>query len=60
MCHVCRTSPCNSRCPNAPLPPFFAECEGCGEAIYDGDEYYAVSDFNYCEACVSYRTAEVE
>ena len=60
MCKICRSYPCVSRCPNAPEPPLFAECEGCSEVIYDGDEYYAVGDYKFCEACVSYRTAEVD
>lgn len=62
MCDICWTSPCNSRCPNAPAPQIFAECEACGAEIYDGDEYYEIDDHKYCEACVhgGYRTAEVD
>lgn len=62
MCEVCRRNPCHPRCPNAPEPPFFAECDSCGCDIYDGDEYYKIDGHNYCEACVQsgYRTAEVD
>lgn len=62
MCEICRHSPCDSRCPNASEPPVFAECEACGMEIYDGDEYYDIDGFNYCESCVrgGYRTAEVD
>lgn len=62
MCEICRHTPCDSRCPNAPLPPIFAECEACGYEIYDGDEYYEINGHKYCESCVrySYKTAEVD
>lgn len=61
-CEYCRQSPHDPRCPNAPEPPVFAECEACGMEIYDGDEYYDIDDHKYCEACVrgGYRTAEVD
>lgn len=62
MCSECYQTPCHSRCPNATEPPVFAECEACGEPIYDGDEYYEIGEHKFCEACVvsGYRTAEVE
>lgn len=60
MCDHCLQSPCHPRCPNAPEPPLFANCKYCGAEIYDGDAYYKVGDDAYCEACVRYRTAEVE
>lgn len=62
MCDVCRTHPCHPRCPNAPEPPVYAECEACGAEIYDGDEYYEIDGRNYCESCVlnGYKTAEVD
>lgn len=61
MCDICRFTVCPSGCPNAPEPPLFADCEECGEHIYDGDEYYEILDHKLCESCVcgSYRTAEV-
>ena len=60
MCDICTKHPCDYRCPNAPEPPLFAECEECGAEIHDGDEYYAVGDHKYCVDCVDYRTAEVD
>lgn len=61
-CEYCRRIPHDPRCPNAPRPSVFAECEACGMEIYDGDEYYDIDDHKYCESCVrgGYRTAEVE
>lgn len=60
MCDHCLQSPCHPRCPNASEPPLFANCVGCGAEIYDGDAYYEVDGDPYCEACVHYRTAEVD
>lgn len=59
MCTVCRQTPCDPRCPNAPERPIYAKCESCGAKIYDGDEFFEVDGHNYCEECVSHRTAEV-
>ena len=61
MCDICWRAICPSGCPNAKEPPKFGKCEECGETIYDGDEYYAIGDHKFCEACVrsSFRTAEV-
>lgn len=61
MCEICHCSTCPSGCPNAPEPPVYAECDECGETIYDGDEYYEIGDHKFCESCVvsGYRTAEV-
>lgn len=58
MCDVCRQTPCHPRCPNAEIP-IFDLCEKCGAKIYDGDDYFEVDGNNYCEDCVSHRTAEV-
>lgn len=62
MCKICRRVICPSSCPNASEPPVYGKCEECGEKIYDGDEYYEIGDFIFCEACVrgGYRTAEVD
>lgn len=62
MCEYCRQFPHDPRCPEAPTPPVFAECEDCGTEIYEGDEYYEIAGQNFCEACVrgGYRTAEVD
>ena len=62
MCEICRQYKCPSACPNAPDPPAFAECVGCGCIIMDGDDYYDIDGDYYCEDCMHERrkTAEVE
>lgn len=62
MCELCMMHPCHPRCPNSPEPPIFAHCSFCGEPIYDGDDYYEIDDYKYCEACIhdSRKTAEVD
>lgn len=60
MCKLCHQSRCPSACPNAPEPPVFAECEYCGEEIYDGDTCYKIEDDYYCTDCVTKMTAEVD
>lgn len=54
--------PCHPRCPNAPEPPVVCECDFCGEAIREGEDYYRFGDVKYCENCVesARETAEVE
>ena len=61
-CECCRMYTCPSSCPNAPDPPVFAECVGCGNDILDGDDYYDINGDYYCEDCIYERrkTAEVE
>ena len=53
MCSVCRKSPCDSRCPNAPDPPTVYTCKYCGEPIVEGDEYVDVDGDFYHSECVS-------
>ena len=62
MCEICRQYRCPSACPNAPEPPAFAECVGCGAVIMDGDDYYDIDGDYYCDECIHERrkTAEVE
>lgn len=52
MCDMCRRSPCDPRCPNAPDPPTVFLCSGCGQFIYDGDDYWDVLGEQYCEHCI--------
>lgn len=52
MCDVCRHIPCDPRCPNAPDPPSVFVCSGCGDFIYDGDDYWDVMGEQYCEDCM--------
>ena len=62
MCEICRQFICPSACPNAPAPPVFSKCYGCGVDILDGDDYYDIDGDYYCEDCIDERrkTAEVE
>lgn len=52
MCEICRQTPCNSRCPNAPEPEPVKTCVKCGEGIYQGDEYFDGSDGPVCKECM--------
>lgn len=51
MCEICRQSPCNPRCPNAPEPPAVYTCKICGEPIVEGDDYYEMDAEFYHEEC---------
>ena len=52
MCDVCRKMPCDPRCPNAPDPPSVFVCSGCGDLIYDGDDYWEIMGEQWCEDCI--------
>lgn len=52
MCDICRFSPCDPRCPNAPEPPIVYVCSGCGEMIRDGDDYWDLMGEQWCESCI--------
>lgn len=52
VCDICRHSPCDPRCPNAPEPPAVYVCSGCGEMIRDGDDYWDVMGEQWCEECI--------
>lgn len=64
MCNECNMSICPSRCPNAheSEPEVFARCDSCNAKIYDGEEYYKLNGFCFCEYCVegAHKTAEVD
>ena len=53
MCEICLKSSCDPRCPNAPEPPTVFVCSGCGDFIYDGDDYYEVLGEQWCENCMN-------
>lgn len=61
MCDVCRRSPCDSRCPNAPDSPKFGVCSVCDADILDGDDYYNIDGEYWCADCIAdaRTTAEV-
>lgn len=55
MCSECRSNPCKPQCPNANPEPFiFANCQICGEPIFDGENAYSVYEDEYiCEDCIN-------
>lgn len=52
MCDICRQSPCHPRCPNAPGPKPVFVCSGCGQDIYEGEDYWDVLGEQFCEDCI--------
>lgn len=52
MCEHCRQSPHHPRCPLAPSPVGFTNCECCGEPITDGEEYVRIDGVYYHYECV--------
>lgn len=51
MCALCRQTPCDSRCPNAPEPQGVTNCEMCGEPIFEGDRCIIEGSTTICEDC---------
>lgn len=60
ICEICKKSPCDARCPNAPEPPLVHECESCGAEIREGDTYYNLDGVPYCEECIEAAREEAE
>lgn len=52
MCEICLKAPCDPRCPNAPGPKPVFICSGCGNEIYDGDDYWNIMGEQFCENCI--------
>lgn len=52
MCDICLSSPCLSRCPNAPDPPSVFICSGCGTPILEGEDYWDIVGEQWCESCI--------
>ena len=61
MCQLCRSNPCDPRCPNSE-PKVVHYCDVCGGEIYEGDDYYDIHEERWCSECVEscLSTAEVE
>lgn len=53
MCDICLRTTCHPSCPNAPEPPSVFVCSGCGDTIYDGDDYYDVLGEQFCTECIN-------
>lgn len=52
MCDICKQFHCPAACPNAPEPKSVFICSGCGENIYEGDEYYDLMGEQFCRDCI--------
>lgn len=52
MCDICYRNPCDSRCPNAVAPRSVFLCSGCGDTIYEGDDYWDILGEQYCGECI--------
>lgn len=52
MCEHCHCIPHLQGCPMEPEPPSVFICSGCGENIYDGDEYFDIMGEQFCESCM--------
>lgn len=58
MCSVCRQTPCNPSCPNAPEPIPVHTCVECGFGIYAGDKFWDSPNGPVCEDCLDDMAAE--
>lgn len=52
MCDICLKTPCDPRCPCADEPESVFVCSGCGQTIYDGDDYWEIFGEQLCEECI--------
>ena len=62
MCDICLKWPCDARCPHALDPPSVFVCSGCGDNIYDGQDYWDIMGEQFCEHCIdeSKKVAEYD
>ena len=58
MCDICHSNPCRPQCPNAVDIPAL-RCEGCGDALYNGETYYQIGETILCEECIKKAKKEV-
>lgn len=52
MCEICRRTPHDLRCPNAPDPEPIYLCAGCGEMIMEGERFFRSEYGEFCENCI--------
>ena len=52
MCEICLHYPCHPQCPHAPEPHSVYICSGCGNEIYEGDDYWDIMGEQFCEQCI--------
>lgn len=53
MCSVCRSTPCLSACPFAPVPRTYGKCKECGYDIEEGEEFVEILGEKYHYDCLS-------
>ena len=58
MCKICRNIPCLPGCPNAPDPVTVFVCSGCGEDIFEGDDYWDIMGEQFCKDCIDGARSE--
>lgn len=51
-CEICNRTPHLPLCPEAPDPVSVFICSGCGEPIWDGEDYWDVMGEQFCEHCI--------
>ena len=55
MCEFCRSSPCDSRCPNAGPPTPLYKCNVCEDGIYAEELMTFINDEAYHVECLEIR-----
>lgn len=58
MCSICLSSPCLSRCPNAPEPDAVRLCVKCGDGILEGEQYIEGQGGAICRGCLDDMATE--
>ncbi len=58
MCEICRRSPCDARCPNAPEPRAIYKCAYCGEGITNGEKYLEYNGKYYHLDCIEEMSSD--
>lgn len=60
MCDICLVYPCLPGCPNEGEPRSVFICSGCGEKIYEGEDYWDIMGEQFCESCMKEARKEAE
>lgn len=51
MCWICKRTPCQVSCPHENTSSY-EKCAECGGAIYEGQDYYKLTDYYFHEECI--------
>lgn len=57
MCSICKSEPCVSGCPNAPIAYSGLRCARCKAKIRAGEDYLEGYDDAICESCADNMTS---